>query len=585
MTLDRLTYLDDGGIEQLPVPPTIARLVGITSATGTIIDDDEDPYVFLHYLGDPPYYSGDPPYHLVDPPCSVNEGDPTGMFKALLRDSSGNNPAPSAQEVTVTFYIEEANAEAGVDYGDQVIPVRVRPGDLEFSLPKIRTINNNDPVLENDPKKTFTVKLKDQNGAELGNPAGILCTIEDNDRVVISVNQATVDVEEGYGLEFSVTLDRNPFDNITLGYDVTPGTGTHLANPTQGMACPAPGVDGDFVGITGGSERIPLTHDRLVAFPLPPVITCNDSLTEPPHETLWLENVTVTGGYAIVTGPTGARGRIVDNDTAQIDVEDQSGRESETREKPETLTFDVSLVRVADNSHAELQEDVQLSYEFAPTDDTKADACADYDVTSINEGISINNVRTSNCSDTPVPKMLEGFLCFSAGTTMAQPIEVVLLYDYLVEGDETFELILTDTGNDCSGSAKPEGALGLGSAMATGTIQNLVTPTLRVSGFERKEGETGIFTVTLSNPRDETVTVEYCIEGISADDPGDAYPDFEMIPDTECEKHPPGEFSFPPGTTSNQIGVRLLHDTFTEAAERTGAQTYGSRARHHPQPR
>ena len=541
----RLDRLEDGSGQ--PLPPTVAELSGIRTATGTIEDDnDPEPHVFLEYEG-----AG---------PCSVDEGGTTAEFEVRLRDPSGRHPARSETPVTVDFSTADGTATEPDDYtaasGTATFPEGILqpPPDLLIAdlkpqvtlpddptsppprdtLPGIETIDDTD----GKPNETFTVELRipdpDPNpqGTKLGSKSSITCTILD-DEVRVSVEEGA-EAEEGDPLVFSVMLARALDGPITLKYKVVAhATGAHMATPAT--ACTVSGAD--FEGITIAQVTIPSTHSHLVPFTLPDVVTCDDSLTEP-DETLWLEVEVASGEAVMVSGSEseGAFGTIIDNDGVRIQVDPETGTEGET------LTFNVSLM--AGTAFATLQSDVKLGYKITATTDTSdvdATVCDDYKVTSI----------ADYCAATPVPK---GTLVFPMGATTALPIEVELVADYVEEGDEAFSLQLEYTGS----------GLQIADAEATGTIENLPTPELDVDDFTGREGETGTFTVTLSNPRaGETVTVDYAINGTTAAGPGDANPDFEMVPPALLSD----TLTFPTGVVSQTISVKLLHDAIDDDSE------------------
>jgi hypothetical protein len=95
-----------------------------------------------------------------------------------------------------------------------------------------------------------------------------------------------------------------------------------------------------------------------------------------------------------------------------------------------------------------------------------------------------------------------GTLNFTPGT-LSQPVTVLVNGDQTLESDEVFHVDL----------ANPNGAAA-GTLHGTGTIQNDdVVPALSIGDVSRSEGNTGttpfVFTVHLSNPTDQAVTVHY----------------------------------------------------------------------------
>ncbi len=521
VTLSHLEYSADGGVTWQPLPPTVATLNVDTMATGTIVEDDEKPHVFLHYP------SGGP--------CAAREGHRTPAFEVRLRDQGNTGPAHSAVPVAVDFSTDDDTATAPGDYTSAPTTVNFAPGEDTKPVQGIITIDDPDGELD----ETFTVELRNPQNAPLGSQASITCTIED-DEVRISVERGSAAREDG-SLVFQVELDRDPDGPIDLEYTVgIHNTGTFFKakpGPTCDENDPAYVADTDFVGIATGQATIPDTQNPAVPFPLPGVVICDDLLAEA-DETLWVEVKVVSGEATMAQGRNGAYGTIRDNDGVEIRVDDRTGTEGDT------ITFDVSLIDVTTATPATLQILVELSYEIVPTPattDVDAAVCDDFTVPAI----------AGYCAATPVRT---GILAFGSGATTAQPIEVRLEDDYLPEGDETFLLKLEYTGS----------ALAIADAEATGTIENRPTPKLSVNDFTGHEGDSRAFTVTLSDRRPgETVTVDYTIAGTTASGPGTAYPDFEMVPPDTLT----GTLTFSGTTVTHDIDVRLLHDAIAEAPE------------------
>lgn len=141
-----------------------------------------------------------------------------------------------------------------------------------------------------------------------------------------------------------------------------------------------------------------------------------------------------------------------------------------------------------------------------------------------------------------------GTLTFNAGET-SKTIAVTINGDTTVEADETFNLTLSS----------PTVAV-LGDASGVGTISNddQRVLTLTPSNFSQSEGNTGTtavtFTVFLSNPSPQTVTVAYAVSNGTAIKPSD-YGSNQ------------GTLSFSPGADSRTITVLVNGDVFFEADE------------------
>jgi large repetitive protein len=140
-----------------------------------------------------------------------------------------------------------------------------------------------------------------------------------------------------------------------------------------------------------------------------------------------------------------------------------------------------------------------------------------------------------------------GDLTFAPGET-ARTIGVAVRGDTLDERDETFFVNLSNVA----------GAV-LARTRAAGTIQDDDPPRITISNARVLEGATGavagaIFTVKLSTPSSEVVTVSYATaNGIAS-----AGSDYLTAS---------GTLSFAPGTTSLTINVRVKGDSLHEADE------------------
>ena len=139
-----------------------------------------------------------------------------------------------------------------------------------------------------------------------------------------------------------------------------------------------------------------------------------------------------------------------------------------------------------------------------------------------------------------------GSLTFAPGET-TKTVPVAVIGETSVEPDETFSLSLSAPGNATTGDAT-----------GTGTIVNDDLPSLSIGPVSVAEGNAGTtsatFTVTLSAPSSQTVTVNYAAAGVTAT----AGTDFTLTP---------GTATFAPGSTTQTIAVTILGDTLFEANE------------------
>ncbi len=139
-----------------------------------------------------------------------------------------------------------------------------------------------------------------------------------------------------------------------------------------------------------------------------------------------------------------------------------------------------------------------------------------------------------------------GTLTFPTGTA-TQVINVPIVADTDVEGDETFSLILSAPTNAT-----------LGRPQAIATIVDDDVPAASIADASITEGNTGtsnlVFTVTLSQPSTKIITVDYA----TADGTAVAGSDYTATS---------GTLTFPAGTTTQTVVVPVLGDTTIEATE------------------
>jgi len=143
---------------------------------------------------------------------------------------------------------------------------------------------------------------------------------------------------------------------------------------------------------------------------------------------------------------------------------------------------------------------------------------------------------------------VSGTLTFAPGET-SKTIAVTVNGDVKFEADETFTVNLSSPTN---------AAIGAGTGI--GTIRNDDTvPSVSINDVSVPEGNSGtasaVFTVTLSNPSSQTVTVNYATADGTATAAGNDY-----LPAA-------GTLTFSPGETSRTVTVSIAGDTTNEADE------------------
>jgi hypothetical protein len=142
-----------------------------------------------------------------------------------------------------------------------------------------------------------------------------------------------------------------------------------------------------------------------------------------------------------------------------------------------------------------------------------------------------------------------GTLTFPVGVT-TQFIDVAINGDLKVEANETFTVMLSG----------PTGGATISDDTATGTITNDDAAQVKIGHLPVNEGNTNRdieFIITLSNPVDVPVTVDYETFPITATDTG---PDRDYIPES-------GVITFAAGDTLERIPVTIVGDTVPEQNE------------------
>src|SRR5262249_47593600 len=211
-------------------------------------------------------------------------------------------------------------------------------------------------------------------------------------------------------------------------------------------------------------------------------------------------------------------GTIIDDDgTPTISINNKTVTEGNTGTTPATFTVTLS------NPSGQT-----ITVDYATADGTTNPATA---------GLDYNSTS--------------GTLTFAPGET-SKTISVYVIGDLIDESDETFTVTLS---NASSGATIPGGT-----TSGTGTItDDDGEPTISINDVSVTEPDEGsiaaVFTVTLSNPSSQTITVEYA----TADGTATAGSDYTAIATTML--------TFAPGETSKTISVAVLGDVITENNE------------------
>ncbi|MBE9011872.1 VCBS repeat-containing protein, partial [Pseudanabaenaceae cyanobacterium LEGE 13415] len=435
-----------------------------------------------------------------------DDAEPELTIRSVSRSegNSGKTPLqfvvslnnPSSQEIQVNYATANDSAISGSDYDATSGTLIFAPGEEE----KIITVNaNGDTGFE--PDESFFVRLSNPINVKLANTEVRGTIINDDDVIVPSIQIDEVVAPEGstdQTYTFKVRLSQATTNTVTVQYRTDNGSATTS--------------DGDYVGIT-----------------TPQTLTFN------PGEIEKEISIAVRGDtkfeqneffFVDLLSPTNAtlstlnRGRgAINNDDARPTISIGTVAVSEGNDNFVNATFTVSLSNPSDQT---------IEVNYATVDGTAQVSDNDYDSAS-------------------------GTLRFLPGTT-SQQITVRIRGDRKFEPDEFFTIRLSSPVNADLFTAPNQGV---------GTIQSDdFRPTISIDDttlLPAVEGNSGTtparFTVRLSNPSNEAVTVRYVTRNITANDS-----DFTAVTT-------PTLLTFAPGQTEQFIDLEIIGDTRFEPDE------------------
>jgi hypothetical protein len=428
---------------------------------GTIIDDDVTPSLAINDVT----------------VAEGNAGSANAVFTVSLSSASG-------QTVSVNFATQNGTATAGIDYVAQTGTLTFPPGT---TLQQVTVAVFGDLLAEGN--ETFFVNLSAPSNATIADGQGQGTIIDDDTVPGISINDVTV-IEGNTGTTnatFLVSLSAASGQTVTVSYATADGTAT---------------AGSDYVATSGtlsfpaGTTVLPITVSVLGDTAAEPNETFFVNLTSP-------TNATIADGQGV--------GTIADDDSGPVlfinDVSVAEGNAGTVN-----ATFTVSLSSPSAQT---------VTVDYATANGT-ATAPADYAAGS-------------------------GTVSFPPGST-SQAVTVAVNGDLLDEPDETFFVNLSN----------PTGApIADGQGMGT-IVDDDPTPSLSINDVAVTETDTGsvpaVFTVSLSAPSGQTVTVSYA----TADGTASSGSDYLATA---------GTLSFAPGTTSMTVTVAVLGDVTDEANE------------------
>jgi hypothetical protein len=394
-------------------------------------------------------------------PGTVVEGETTTNYTVEI------SQAP-VDDVTVTFSYTTTDAD-GNDYV-QVADVVIAAGTTSTTF-SIDTIDDN--IAEGDEDYTVSIDtisnggLEDVRASETENSVTTTITEEsvptdpDADTAYISLFGPGTVIEGETTTDYTVSISQAPVDDVTVTFNYT-----------------TTDADGnDYVAV--GSVTI-LAGETDATFTID---TVNDNIAEGDEDfTVSIDTITAGGLEDVrVSNNDSVTTTIEDNDTVEISINDAPTVD----ESAGTMTFTVTLSNPSD---------APVTVDYASQDGT---ATAGLDYTAVT-----------------------GTLTFAPGET-TQTITVPVTDDYLAEGSETLDMVLSNPSN-----ATIADGVGVGMILddTTATDEDTVYANIAVDQSSVSEGAQLTYTVTLVDsegnpvivPAGDTVSVDLDWSGAAA---------------------------------------------------------------------
>ncbi len=401
------------------------------------------------------------------------------------------NLAPtSASPVTVRYATSDGTATTAD--GDYVAKVDSVTVPANTASATFSVNVNGDVKFEGN--ETFTVTLTGATGATVGVPASGTGTIQNDDSQPVASIVAPAPTAEGNSgttaFVFPVTLSNPSGSAVSVNWATSDGTATT--------------ADADYAA---GSGTLTIPANQLSGNI---TVNVNGDTKYEANETF---SVTLSSPSGATIGGTGAATSSITNDDTAPSVSINDVTALEGNAGTTAFGFTVSLSAASG---------LPVSLNWATADSTATVAHNDYVAGS-------------------------GTLTFNPGQT-SLPVSVTVNGDATAESDETFVVKLSSV-NGASVAV----------AQGVGTIQNDdATPIASISDVSIAEGNSGTtalnFTVTLSNPTDQAVSVDYATSDVSAT----AGTDYAAAT---------GTLTIPAKVASGQITVLVNGDPCGEADE------------------
>ena len=399
--------------------------------------------------------------------------------------------AASGRTITVQYQTSDGTATAGSDYTAKTATLTFAPGDTEETA----TVSITGDTVD-EPDETFNVTLSNPTGeATLGDASGLGTITDDEAGPVVSVNDAFVTELDGAGAELVFTISKtgSTSQSITVAY--TTSNGTAVAGEdyttTNGSVTFLPGD-------TAKEVRVPVTGDNV-----------------PENaETMFLNLTAPAPGAAYTVGDGQGTGTIGNDDGTPpaFSISDVSAAEGNSG----TTTFTFTVTRTNPAGSGATSVDYRL---------VAGTATVPSDVAAASGTITMTAAETS------------------------KPITISVVGDTTHEANETFTVVLENARNAT-----------IADDSGTGTIQNDdAVPTISIDSPSVTEVDGGAsvnleYTLTLSNPRDTAVSVDFATTGGTAT-AGTDYTTKSV------------NVTFPAGTTEQKVTGTVSGDALDESDE------------------
>ncbi|MEH2044356.1 Calx-beta domain-containing protein [Nostoc sp.] len=585
---DITVILSNPNLTTAPANSTITN----SSATVNIINDDIQPTISISDI-------------------SVIEGNTGTTTNANFTISLSN---PSYQQVTVNYNTSNSTAQvADSDYNSALGTITFNPGETSKTL-SIGVVGDN--KFETD--ETFSVNLLAATNAAIADSLGVATIINDDNQPTITISD--VSVTEGNtgtttNANFTISLSNPSSQQVTVNYNTSDGTaqvadsdynsalGTITFNPGETSKTLSIGVVGDnkfetdetfsvnLLAATNAAIADSLGVATIINDDNQPTITISDvSVTEGNTGTTTNANFTIS-----LSNPSSQQVTVnynTSDGTAQVADSDYNSALGTITFNPGETSKTLSIGVVGDNKF-ETDETFSVNL-LAATNAAIADSLgvatiinddnqptitiSDVSVTEGNTGTTTNanftislsnpssqqvtvNYNTSDgtaqVADSDYNSAL-GTITFNPGET-SKTLSIGVVGDNKFETDETFSVNLLAATNAV-----------IADSLGVATIINNDNPTtVSISDVSIAEGNTGTtinanFTISLSNPSSQQVTVNYNTSDGTA-----------KVSDSDYNPAS-GTIIFNPGETTKTLGIAVIGDNKAENNETFSVNLFGA---------